>query len=56
MAVPSTDQEKLDREWEYFETVCDQVYFILVTRLCYGSTALDASTLCISNEHSISHL
>ncbi|KAF9356450.1 hypothetical protein BGX34_009929 [Mortierella sp. NVP85] len=29
MALPSTDQEKLDREWEYFETVCDQVYFIL---------------------------
>ncbi|KAG0347857.1 hypothetical protein BG004_006730, partial [Podila humilis] len=29
MALPSTEQEKLDREWEYFETVCDQVYFIL---------------------------
>ncbi|KAF9399347.1 hypothetical protein BGX21_006410 [Mortierella sp. AD011] len=24
MALPSTEQEKLDREWEYFETVCDQ--------------------------------
>ncbi|KAK3818309.1 MAG: hypothetical protein J3R72DRAFT_460199 [Linnemannia gamsii] len=29
IALPSTEQEKLDREWEYFETVCDQVYFIL---------------------------
>ncbi|KAF9106367.1 hypothetical protein BGX27_009203 [Mortierella sp. AM989] len=24
LALPSTEQEKLDREWEYFETVCDQ--------------------------------
>ncbi|KAF9427510.1 hypothetical protein BGZ94_004777 [Podila epigama] len=24
IALPSTEQEKLDREWEYFETVCDQ--------------------------------
>ncbi|KAF9938918.1 hypothetical protein BGZ65_011941, partial [Modicella reniformis] len=30
IALPSTEQERLDREWEYFETVCDQVYFILV--------------------------
>ncbi|KAF9096634.1 hypothetical protein BGX29_006822 [Mortierella sp. GBA35] len=29
IVLPSTEQEKLDREWEYFETVCDQVYFIL---------------------------
>ncbi|CAO3563499.1 unnamed protein product [Mortierella alpina] len=29
LATPSTEQEKLDREWEYFETVCDQIYFIL---------------------------
>ncbi|KAG0361765.1 hypothetical protein BGZ54_008978 [Gamsiella multidivaricata] len=29
MCLPSSEQEKLDREWEYFETVCDQVYFIL---------------------------
>ncbi|KAG0035080.1 hypothetical protein BGZ82_005430, partial [Podila clonocystis] len=29
IALPSTEQEKLDREWEYFETVCDQVFFIL---------------------------
>ncbi|KAF9579125.1 hypothetical protein BGW38_004753 [Lunasporangiospora selenospora] len=29
IAIPSTEQEKLDREWEYFETVCDQVFFIL---------------------------
>jgi len=31
IAIPSTEQEKLDREWEYFETVCDQVFFILVS-------------------------
>ncbi|KAF9962880.1 hypothetical protein BGZ70_007814 [Mortierella alpina] len=30
LATPSTEQEKLDREWEYFETVCDQIFFILV--------------------------
>lgn len=40
IALPSTEQEKLDREWEYFETVCDQVFFILVSRarlpLCTG--------------------
>ncbi|KAG0317431.1 hypothetical protein BGZ99_006295 [Dissophora globulifera] len=29
IALPSSEQEKLDREWEYFETVCDQVFFIL---------------------------
>ncbi|KAF9944438.1 hypothetical protein BGZ72_002395 [Mortierella alpina] len=29
LATPSTEQEKLDREWEYFETVCDQIFFIL---------------------------
>ncbi|KAF9189550.1 hypothetical protein BGZ51_005623 [Haplosporangium sp. Z 767] len=29
IALPSKEQEKLDREWEYFETVCDQIFFIL---------------------------
>ncbi|KAF9929172.1 hypothetical protein FBU30_001785 [Linnemannia zychae] len=29
ITLPSVEQEKLDREWEYFETVCDQVFFIL---------------------------
>ena len=33
----TVEQEKLDREWEYFETVCDQVFFILVS----GTTLLN---------------